>query len=168
MNSARPNIIPTLFFSAVLLVIGGGIGFLARPLIWPSPEAAVMPDGHAAHGSHGGHGAHADHTGHAGHGSSSIVELAETTVANMNLLTGKFEQRDYVHHIRVPAQVEEYKPQGRQSVVTPLAGRVTQVFVTRGEALRPGQKLFELSITCLLYTSPSPRDQRGSRMPSSA
>ena len=23
-------------------------------------------------------------------------------------------------------------------------------------------------ITCLLYTSPSPRDQRGSRMPSSA
>ena len=26
----------------------------------------------------------------------------------------------------------------------------------------------ELSLTCLLYTSPSPRDQRGSRMPSSA
>ena len=25
-----------------------------------------------------------------------------------------------------------------------------------------------LSVTCLLYTSPSPRDQRGSRMPSSA
>ena len=25
-----------------------------------------------------------------------------------------------------------------------------------------------LSLTCLLYTSPSPRDQRGSRMPSSA
>ena len=24
------------------------------------------------------------------------------------------------------------------------------------------------SVTCLLYTSPSPRDQRGSRMPSSA
>ena len=27
---------------------------------------------------------------------------------------------------------------------------------------------FGLMITCLLYTSPSPRDQRGSRMPSSA
>ena len=27
---------------------------------------------------------------------------------------------------------------------------------------------FEKLITCLLYTSPSPRDQRGSRMPSSA
>ena len=27
---------------------------------------------------------------------------------------------------------------------------------------------FQASYTCLLYTSPSPRDQRGSRMPSSA
>ena len=25
-----------------------------------------------------------------------------------------------------------------------------------------------MAVTCLLYTSPSPRDQRGSRMPSSA
>ena len=29
-------------------------------------------------------------------------------------------------------------------------------------------KLFKLYLSCLLYTSPSPRDQRGSRMPSSA
>ena len=28
--------------------------------------------------------------------------------------------------------------------------------------------LFIQSVLCLLYTSPSPRDQRGSRMPSSA
>ena len=28
--------------------------------------------------------------------------------------------------------------------------------------------LIQALITCLLYTSPSPRDQRGSRMPSSA
>ena len=28
--------------------------------------------------------------------------------------------------------------------------------------------LYQAVITCLLYTSPSPRDQRGSRMPSSA
>ena len=27
---------------------------------------------------------------------------------------------------------------------------------------------FKLDVDCLLYTSPSPRDQRGSRMPSSA
>ena len=30
------------------------------------------------------------------------------------------------------------------------------------------QRVVSLGYTCLLYTSPSPRDQRGSRMPSSA
>ena len=30
------------------------------------------------------------------------------------------------------------------------------------------EKATELGVNCLLYTSPSPRDQRGSRMPSSA
>ena len=32
---------------------------------------------------------------------------------------------------------------------------------------RPGSTLLS-ALACLLYTSPSPRDQRGSRMPSSA
>ena len=31
-----------------------------------------------------------------------------------------------------------------------------------------GQKYFSDTLSCLLYTSPSPRDQSGSRMPSSA
>ena len=38
-------------------------------------------------------------------------------------------------------------------------GLTTQVNLTNGG---------EIGNTCLLYTSPSPRDQRGSRMPSSA
>ena len=33
---------------------------------------------------------------------------------------------------------------------------------------KPKPTAFTLSVACLLYTSPSPRDQRGSRMPSSA
>ena len=38
---------------------------------------------------------------------------------------------------------------------------------TRDEAIAESQMIHEL-YACLLYTSPSPRDQRGSRMPSSA
>ena len=34
--------------------------------------------------------------------------------------------------------------------------------------IKHDQSTFLLKQTCLLYTSPSPRDQRGSRMPSSA
>ena len=36
-----------------------------------------------------------------------------------------------------------------------------------GEGI-PNEEIYDLNDTCLLYTSPSPRDQRGSRMPSSA
>ena len=44
---------------------------------------------------------------------------------------------------------------------SPVDGKVIQVNIQNDqEAVEPG--------TCLLYTSPSPRDQRGSRMPSSA
>ena len=42
----------------------------------------------------------------------------------------------------------------------------TETFVDTGSYIFNG--LVSGSIFCLLYTSPSPRDQRGSRMPSSA
>ena len=39
---------------------------------------------------------------------------------------------------------------------------------TRITAFQNGNETYEKANSCLLYTSPSPRDQRGSRMPSSA
>ena len=60
--------------------------------------------------------------------------------------------------------------------VTLLHGFNADAFETISNSWRPGYvaPLIEVmsfsghSKTCLLYTSPSPRDQRGSRMPSSA
>ena len=37
-----------------------------------------------------------------------------------------------------------------------------------GQMYKDDGKIKDAAYTCLLYTSPSPRDQRGSRMPSSA
>ena len=42
--------------------------------------------------------------------------------------------------------------------------RIVQMFLAKDDAIR----YHGLLEACLLYTSPSPRDQRGSRMPSSA
>ena len=42
------------------------------------------------------------------------------------------------------------------------------VELAKGQGLEPQQKLKVEPMTCLLYTSPSPRDKRQSRMPSSA
>ena len=53
-----------------------------------------------------------------------------------------------------------------------LAGRIVDCqstfVITADEGLRGGRGIPLKANTCLLYTSPSPRDQRGSRMPSSA
>ena len=41
-------------------------------------------------------------------------------------------------------------------------------FSTGHKKLVENKKFFELDLSCLLYTSPSPRDYAASRMPSSA
>ena len=46
-------------------------------------------------------------------------------------------------------------------------GKVALVSKTSGQKVKAGEVIAQYDI-CLLYTSPSPRDQRGSRMPSSA
>ena len=62
----------------------------------------------------------------------------------------------------------EYK-EALQEIVNPDAVRlgIQGIYKNRSELAQktPFETLFKL---CLLYTSPSPRDQRGSRMPSSA
>ena len=51
----------------------------------------------------------------------------------------------------------------------PFADKVEKMDKSFGEQLRTKPlRVIEIVSSCLLYTSPSPRDQRGSRMPSSA
>ena len=60
--------------------------------------------------------------------------------------------------------------------LTMSAGVVTETVEIDGQTMEVerfveadvGMEFPKVEITCLLYTSPSPRDQRGSRMPSSA
>ena len=58
----------------------------------------------------------------------------------------------------------------QQSVATPLEVLDGTDWDSLGERLSEIVEEWEIAIIviCLLYTSPSPRDQRGSRMPSSA
>ena len=63
------------------------------------------------------------------------------------------------------ALIEEAKP--KVALVDVRMPRLSGIEVAvRAVALSPETSI--IFYTCLLYTSPSPRDQRGSRMPSSA
>ena len=64
----------------------------------------------------------------------------------------------------IPSQV--IAKAGRKTSKIMLEDRF-QVAIDRA-AMRAGAGTSDAYMACLLYTSPSPRDQRGSRMPSSA
>ena len=128
------NIWPTLILCATLLGIGGAAGFFLRPII--IPVAAIDPSVDDV--------VDAADTGHA---SSQIVEVMEPTMLNMDLQIGKFDVRDYYQNIRIPAKVVERIPQNRRSVTAPISGRIRKVFIAEGQAVQPGEKLFDFLIT---------------------
>ena len=76
-----------------------------------------------------------------------IYDIVETKVSQMNRLRPDIDV--------LPAH-DEYSDRGAAKVAKAVVRNIFEQ-----------QNLDELS-ACLLYTSPSPRDQRGSRMPSSA
>ena len=68
---------------------------------------------------------------------------------------------------RGPARVFEREEDAFEAVVARQI-KEGEIIVIRHEGPIGGPGMREMLATCLLYTSPSPRDQRGSRMPSSA
>ena len=57
--------------------------------------------------------------------------------------------------------------EGYEEIVSDIESRIAEL-LTEDLKGRPIISMKEVENVCLLYTSPSPRDQRGSRMPSSA
>ena len=66
---------------------------------------------------------------------------------------------------RVKAEMGDHEPQERIDAEAQVVA-CSDVLIANADEER--RQLIELYGACLLYTSPSPRDQRGSRMPSSA
>ena len=60
------------------------------------------------------------------------------------------------------------EPRGIEEIDTLTKKGYDTNLYTTPEIERIGRVAFDMARACLLYTSPSPRDQRGSRMPSSA
>ena len=82
-------------------------------------------------------------------------------------------------YLEVLAMVRVFWSQQSISITLPLLIAITALarfIILQGKEMDPTALVYEAvailliagAIVCLLYTSPSPRDQRGSRMPSSA
>ena len=64
---------------------------------------------------------------------------------------------------KLPNTTFKVELENGHSVLAHISGKIRKHYIR----ILPGDKV-TVEMTCLLYTSPSPRDQRGSRMPSSA
>lgn len=95
-----------------------------------------------------GHGGH-DHAGHdhAGHSDAESIELSKQAQANIGLKLGKVELTAFNRTISVPGMLRERPGRSTVAITAPLTGIVTQIFPILGEAVQPGQKLFELRLT---------------------
>lgn len=102
----------------------------------PETAAAGQKEEH----DHGGHD-------HAGHDESSSIELSEQARKNIGLKTGKVQLGTFTRTIPIPGIVVERRGWTKSQIVAPLTGIVTKVYVIEGEALRPGQPLFDLRLT---------------------
>lgn len=89
--------------------------------------------------------AHAGHD-HAGHSEANSLELSAQARKNIGLEVGKVVLGPYDRAISLPGIVVERSGRTILHVTAPLAGVVTQVYATRGEAVTPDQRLFELRL----------------------
>ena len=96
---------------------------------------------------------------------------------NMNALRFALRVSDifWVTTIITIAVWNAYIGANNNNIIAPVAAAflgtgvfISMLFLTRAHRFAPAETLHQHMKTCLLYTSPSPRDQRGSRMPSSA
>jgi multidrug efflux pump subunit AcrA (membrane-fusion protein) len=88
---------------------------------------------------------------HAGHnhasGSDSSLELSEQAQKNVGLQLVTIEPRSFDRTINVPAMVKERPGRTEIRVSAPMTGIVTRIYPIRGEAVTPGQPLFDLRLT---------------------
>jgi cobalt-zinc-cadmium efflux system membrane fusion protein len=84
---------------------------------------------------------------HASGGGETSLELSEQAQKNVGLELVTVEPRDFDRTINVPAMVTERPGRTEIKVSAPMTGIVTRIYPVRGEAVAPGQPLFDLRLT---------------------
>lgn len=134
----------------VVLIACVAGGFAARLHWWPNVRSKLLAALGAEsvvttakeHDDEHGH----DH-GHAGHNETNSIELSKQAQANIGLKLGRVERTTFDRTITIPGMLRERPGRSIVEITAPLTGIVTQIYPIEGEAVRPGQKLFDLRLT---------------------
>jgi len=140
------------------LVLGAAAVVAATSPFWLAPVRTWFQTGRPAlegigehdheHEASGEAHAHEDATDtHAGHDDATTIELSEQAQRNVGLSLVTVEPRDFQRTVSIPATVVERPGRSQITVSAPLTGIVTKIYPIRGEAVMPGDPLFELRLT---------------------
>jgi membrane fusion protein, heavy metal efflux system len=84
---------------------------------------------------------------HGVHDDPDVLELSQQARRNIGLKTGSVKSQTYERSLYIPGIVVERPGQSALEVTALQTGVVTRVHVTEGEAVAPGQPLFDLRMT---------------------
>lgn len=129
-------------------LIALALAALTRDQWWPRLRALAAADDPAEKSPEGHNHPHPHpHPHEEGHSEESSLELSPSAWKNIGLTTGDVRPRDFTRTVSVPAIVTERPGRSQVAVAAHLTGIVTQVHPIEGEAVVPGQPLFELRLT---------------------
>lgn len=98
-----------------------------------------------AHGHEGD--AHEGHN-HAAHGEDiNKIKMSAQARKNIGLQVAKVELKPFTKSVNVPGMVVERPGRSVVEVTAPMTGVITKIYTIEGEAIDPGQKMFELRLT---------------------
>ena len=145
-----------------LLLVALGLSGAATYSWWPQPVRdrvirmlggvpagdgpPVIGTDEEVHADSHDHGHDHDHA-HEGHVEEHSLELSEQARRSIGLREGDIELTTFHRTISVPGIVVERRGRSRLTIIAPITGSVTNIFVTEGEAVAPEQPLFELRLT---------------------
>jgi len=106
-------------------------------------------------GAHGGEEDSHDHSAESPakkvpdhkHDEAAAIKLSKQARGNIGLRLARVELKPFERTITVPGIVVERPGWSRLNVTTPMTGVVTRVYPIQGEAVKPGQPLFDVRLT---------------------
>lgn len=128
----------------VVLALIVAVAAATRGRWWPTVRAQIL----AQLGAEDKHDddIHESHD-HADHDELNSIELSKQAQANIWLQTGRITLTTFDRSIAIPGLIVERPGRSTVAITAPLTGIVTDIYPIQGEAVRPGQKLFELRLT---------------------
>ena len=106
-------------------------------------ETAATPPTHAAVRTEDMHAAGS----HPGHDEANALALSPAGRKNVGLELVQVELRDFERTVTMPATIAKRPGRSQITVSAPMTGIITRVDPIRGEAVVPGQHLFDLRLT---------------------